>query len=75
VLLTPGRRWLAHAIALESQQFNHAIAYRAGKFQPQGPRPGGNEVAFGDKIGPVWLHRDAKPLGSNAGGEEWISRA
>src|SRR5262245_61702734 len=36
--MTPGRRRrLAHAIALESQQLDHAIAYRAGQFQPKRP--------------------------------------
>jgi len=39
-------------------------------------RPGGNEVAFGDEIGPVWLHRKCEaPWIERRMGEEGISRA
>src|SRR5262249_24308572 len=39
-------------------------------------RPGGNEVAFGDEIGPVWLHRECEASWiERRMGEEGISRA
>src|SRR5262249_45751919 len=39
-------------------------------------RPGGNEVAFGDEIGPVWLHRECEtPWIERRMGEEGILRA
>jgi hypothetical protein len=38
--------------------------------------PGGNEVAFGDEIGPVWLHRECEaPWIERRMGEEGILRA
>jgi hypothetical protein len=39
-------------------------------------RPGGNQVAFGDEIGPVWLHRECEaPWIERRMGEEGILRA
>jgi hypothetical protein len=39
-------------------------------------RPGGNEVAFGDEIGPLWLHRECEaPWIELRMGEEGILRA
>ena len=48
----------------------------SGSICAQCGRPGGNEVAFGDEIGPVWLHRECEaPWIERRMGEEGISRA